>query len=89
MQYIIAWLGDPTEDVQLQAARAMLAGAGNNTATQQLIGKLGGIPPLVKLVESSTLEARVAKSVVIPATDRALAVHASRGGLLDLDLAPQ
>lgn len=56
--HLIVWLANSSEEVQVQAARAMLAVSSNNNTTQSLIGKLGGIPPLVMLVNKGTLEAQ-------------------------------
>lgn len=58
VQHLITWLGNTSEDVQVQAARAMLAVSSNNSTTQSLVGKLGGIPPLVMLIQRGTLEAQ-------------------------------
>lgn len=44
IQHMILWLPTPSEEAQVQAARAMLAVASNNSTTQALIGKLGGKP---------------------------------------------
>ena len=58
VQHLIVWLTNPSEDVQVQAARAMLAVSSNNSTTQLLIGKIGGVPPLVGLVRDGMLEAK-------------------------------
>ena len=58
VQHLIVWLSNPSEDVQVQAARAMLAVSSNNSTTQSLIGKLQGIPPLVTLTNKGNLEAQ-------------------------------
>jgi len=56
--HLITWLQNPNAEVQVKAARAMLAVASNNVTTQALIGKLGGIPPLIALVRNALLEAQ-------------------------------
>ena len=58
IQHLIAWLDNPAEEVQAEAARAMLAVSSNNTTTQTLIAELGGIPPLVMLIKKGTLAAQ-------------------------------
>lgn len=61
IQNIVAWtkVANTTEEmIQLPAAKAMLAVVGNNHTTQSLAGRLGGIPPLVVIVQRSSLEAQ-------------------------------
>ena len=58
IQPLIPWLENPSEDVQVQGARAMLAVVSNNATTQSLVGNLGAIKPLVFLVAHSVLPAQ-------------------------------
>ena len=58
IQHLITWLVNSSEEVQTQAAKAMLSVAGNNVTTQASIGKLGGIPPLVTLLVKGVIEAQ-------------------------------
>ena len=58
IQHLITWLVNSSEEVQTQAAKAMLSIAGNNVTTQASIGKLGGIPPLVTLIVKGVIEAQ-------------------------------
>lgn len=58
VQHLIVWLSNSSQEVQVQAARAMLAVSSNNSTTQSLVGKAGGIPPLVTLIKHGILEAQ-------------------------------
>ena len=58
VQHLIGWLSTPSEEVQVQAARAMFAVSSNNSQTQSLVGKLGGITQLVELCKKGVLEAQ-------------------------------
>ena len=57
IQHLLSWLDNPTEVVQAEAARAMLALASNNPITQGMIAKEGGVPPLVEVIKKGSLDA--------------------------------
>lgn len=58
IQPLIPWLEAPEEEVQVQAARALLAVASNNSSTQALIGSMNAIKPLVSLIAKGSLPAQ-------------------------------
>ena len=58
VQHLITWLGNNDREVQIQAARALLAVSCNNATTQSLVGKLGGVSPLIALLTKGLLEAQ-------------------------------
>ena len=53
---LVSWLTTPSKDVQVQAARVILALGSNNATTQQAIGTNGAVSPLVKLLEIKFVE---------------------------------
>ena len=55
---IITWLGNPSEEVQKEAAHALLAMATNNPQTQNLIAKVEGLEGLIAVVNHGCLEAQ-------------------------------
>ena len=56
MPAIIAWLSNTDEDVQREAAHALLAMATNNSQTQAIISKSEGLERLIEAIGTGSLE---------------------------------